>query len=292
MAVLDPPASAGAPARANRRHGVAASLGPAEPPGRGTVPGLRTAHAIAELLPSMLQEDGFCVRLTQGLDEVVAPLFGTLDCWDAYLDPQLTPEDFVDWLASWAGVDVDERWSLERRRDLIGQAVGLYRMRGTAAGIAAHVALYTGVTPEIVDSGGCEWSQTADSAFPGSAQASLTVRVLADEPDSISLTAVHRIVDASRPAHVLAHVEVVTAAGETLPEADEVAAEVAGASPDGQTGGDGSEPEDGAGSGPAPGAIDLPGSEKVELEAPGPVVEEEWDEGTADGSSDGKEPSE
>ena len=94
-------------------------------------------------------------------DEIVAPLFSTLDCLDSYLDPKLAPHDFVDWLASWVGVDIDETWTLERRRRLILDAVALYRIRGTAAGLAAHVNLYAGVTPEIAENGGCEWSQTA-----------------------------------------------------------------------------------------------------------------------------------
>ena len=249
-------------------------------PGRGTTPGLGVARPLSEELPSLLQEDDFCVRFTQGLDEVLAPVFATIDCWDSYLDNDLTPDDFVDWLASWVGVDVDERWPLDRRRRLIDEAVGIYRVRGTAAGLAAHVALYAGATPEIVDSGGCEWSQTADTAFTGTSDASLTVRLPVDDPDSLSIGTVERIVAASRPAHVVFKVEILSAAGKVVAEATESkpAAE-AGA-------GDGGEADDSA-----PGAIDLPGSEKVELAAPGPTSEDERDEDAGEGSSEGKEPS-
>ena len=71
--------------------------------------------------------------MMSAFDEVLAPLFTTLDCFDSYLDPDLAPHDFVDWLASWVGVDIDETWTLERRRRLIQDAVVLYRIRGTAA---------------------------------------------------------------------------------------------------------------------------------------------------------------
>ena len=70
--------------------------------------------------------------MMSAFDEVLAPLFTTLDCFDSYLDPELAPVDFVDWLASWVGVDIDETWTLERRRRLIQNAAVLYRIRGTA----------------------------------------------------------------------------------------------------------------------------------------------------------------
>ena len=252
---------------------------PARFEGRGSAEGFGCAHPLGEQLPSLLQEDGFAMRLTQGLDEVLAPLFATIDCWDAYLDTDLTPGDFVDWLASWVGVDVDERWPLDRRRHLIDEAVGLYRMRGTAAGLAAHVALYAGATPEIVDSGGCDWSQTAESPFPGSPDAALTVRLTVEDPETLSASSIERIVAASRPAHVVFKVEILGASGQVVAEVSEV-----GAGPQDE-GVDVGEADDAA-----PGAIDLPGSEKVELAAPGPASGDEWDEDSGEESSDGKEP--
>lgn len=253
------------------------------PSGRGSVEGLPCARPLGEELPSLLQEDDFCQRFTRGLDDVLAPVYATLDCFDSYLDDQLTPEDFVDWLASWVGVGVDENWPLERRRKLIDQAVGIYRVRGTAAGLAAHVGLYAGATPEIVDSGGCGWSQTADTALPGSADASVVVRVLVDDPTSLNMSTLERIVAASRPAHVLFNLEVVTSSGAVVEPAAEAATR---AEP--QPGGESDVPEiDDA----APGAVDLPGSEKVELAAPGPGSGDEWDEDDEGESSEGKEPS-
>lgn len=255
--------------------------------GRGTPGGLPSARPLGEELPPLLQEDDFCQRFTQGLDEVLAPVYATLDCFDTYLDNTLTPDDFVDWLASWVGVDVDENWPLDKRRLLIDQAVSLYRVRGTAAGLAAHVALYTGATPEIADSGGCEWSQTADTAFPGNADASLTVRVLVDDPATVNMSTLERIVAASRPAHVLFSVDLVTSAGVVV-EAPAEQNPTAKAEPDGGVGEDLGLPETDVA---APGAIDLPGSEKIELEVAGPSSGDEWDEDDEGESSEGKEPS-
>ena len=90
---------------------------------RGTVPGLSSPYRIAEFLPSVYQEDDpFIQRFTAGLDEVLAPVLSTLDCIDAYVDPHLTPEDFLGWLGSWVGAVVDDETPLALRRAAVGQA--------------------------------------------------------------------------------------------------------------------------------------------------------------------------
>jgi len=248
------------------------------PPMRGLVEGLPTPRPICNELPSAFQEDEFCVRLVSALDEVVAPLYATLDCWDSYLDAQLAPDDFVDWLASWVGVDIDETWPLERRRRLIQDAVILYRIRGTVAGLAAHVNLYAGLTPSIEESGGCAWSETADTPLPGSTQPHLRVRLEVDDPASVNRTTVNRIVGASRPAHLPYDLDISVAGAKPRAGARTPAPEVAE--------GDG----DGAGTAhDAPGAVDLPGSERIELAPQGPESQEDLDAPPEPPSPDGKE---
>jgi phage tail-like protein len=228
------------------------------PPMRGLIEGLPSPWPIGTQLPAAFQEDEFCQRMMTAFDDVLAPLFTTLDCFESYLDPDLAPHDFVDWLASWVGVDIDETWTLERRRRLVQEAVVLYRIRGTAAGLAAHVSLYSGVTPAIEDSGGCGWSQTPDSPMPGSPQPHVVVRLRVDDEADIKRTTVSRIVAASRPAHLPFHLEVIVGGA-----ADQAPADGAPApAPDGQ----------------APGAVDLPGSERVELAPLRPPSQEELDE--------------
>jgi phage tail-like protein len=225
---------------------------------RGLIEGLPSPRPIGVELPAAFQEDEFCQRMMTAFDDVLAPVFTTLDCFDSYLDPKLAPHDFVDWLASWVGVDIDETWTLERRRRLIEAAVVLYRIRGTAAGLAAHVLLYTGVTPEIDDSGGSEWSQTADSPMPGSPRPHLTIRLRVDDPAGVKRTTVDRIVGASRPAHLPYQLEILVG-GESVQGPDEDTAAPPAAAP-------------------APGAVDLPGSERVELAAQTPPSQEQLDE--------------
>src|SRR5215211_1876246 len=98
---------------------------------RSHVDGLTSPHPIGETLPAMLVEDDFTQRFTAGIDDVLAPLVSTLANLTAYPDPALAREDFRAWLGEGAGVAVDPRWPLERRRGVVARAVGLYAWRGT-----------------------------------------------------------------------------------------------------------------------------------------------------------------
>jgi phage tail-like protein len=169
---------------------------------RGLIDGLVNPRPLAAELPAVFQEDDFCQRLTRAFDDVLAPIFTTIDCWDAYVDAQLVPDDLLEWLASWVGLDVDEMWALDRRRDLVRQATALYRRRGTAGGLSLHVELFSGVAPVIEESGGCSWSTSADTPLPGTPDHQFTVHLDIEDPDHRIEDTVRRIVDASRPGHV------------------------------------------------------------------------------------------
>jgi phage tail-like protein len=175
---------------------------------RGLIEGLESPHPLGQALPALYQEDEFTQRFTAALDEVLAPIFCTLDNLEAYFDPRLAPGDFVAWLAGWVGLTLDEHWPVDRQRALIAQAGELYRWRGTARGLAAHIALYTGTEPEVVDSGGCEWSATPGSTIPGTAEPRLTVRVRVPDPATVDQRRIEAIVAAAKPAHVLHEIEV------------------------------------------------------------------------------------
>jgi len=88
---------------------------------RGTVAGLRSPHPLGPSLPSLYQDDDFAQRFLSGLDEVLAPVFSTIDNFDAYLDPNLTPDDFLAWLAGWVGIALDDGWDEPRRRAIVAR---------------------------------------------------------------------------------------------------------------------------------------------------------------------------
>jgi phage tail-like protein len=182
---------------------------------RGTVPGLASPYRIAEFLPSVYQEeDPFVLRFTSGLDEVLAPVLATLDCLDAYLDPHLTPEDFLGWLSGWVGAVVDEATPLALRRAAVARAAALHRSRGTPGGLRDLVELLTGGEVEVADSGGAAWSPTPDTVPPGEASPWVRVRVILQQASEETLSAMRSAVEAAvagaKPAHVAHIVEVVS----------------------------------------------------------------------------------
>jgi phage tail-like protein len=176
---------------------------------RGVVASLASPHPLGQFLPSLYQEDDFAQRFLSAFDAALAPIFATLDNLNAYLDPWLAPEDFLDWLGSWFGLALDEAWSVERRRALVANAFEFYRMRGTSNGLKAHVEVFTGGTVEITDTGGLATSSTAGAPFPGSPNFAVLVRVEVDDPTSMNMARLEALVAAAKPAHVTHKIQVV-----------------------------------------------------------------------------------
>jgi phage tail-like protein len=176
---------------------------------RGLVRDLVTPHPLVEALPALYQDDGFTQRFMSAFDAVLAPIFVTLDNLPAYLDPWLTPEDFLEWLAGWFGMPLDEAWSVDRRRALVARAFDFYRQRGTSGGLRTQIEALTGGTVELHETGGVATSTTAGSPLPGSPNFAVLVRVVVDDPSSINVKRLDALVAGAKPAHVTHKVEVV-----------------------------------------------------------------------------------
>lgn len=177
---------------------------------RALTPEVPSPHPLVASLPELFQEDPVVRAWTDAFDEVLAPVFCTLDGLAAYLDPWLTPDDFLPWLVGWVGVALDPSWPLGRRRAAVDRAAELYRWRGTARGVAAAVELATGITPEVLDSGRTAWSATPGAAPPGDAVPSMVVRLRVGAGMQPDVAAARRAVELTAPAHVPVQVEVVT----------------------------------------------------------------------------------
>ncbi|KOG34859.1 MULTISPECIES: phage tail protein [Streptomyces] len=169
---------------------------------RGTVPGLATPYPLGTALPAVYAEDDFGQRFVTGLDVVLAPLFNVLDSLEAYFSPALAPADFVDYLATWVGAEVDGTEPLPLRRHAVATAVALHRVRGTRQGLAAAVRLAFGVPAEITESGGADWSAAPLGPFPGTPVAGLHVVLRVADPASVDPHRLRAVVAAARPAHL------------------------------------------------------------------------------------------
>ena len=92
---------------------------------------------------------------------------------------------------------------------LVARAATLYGWAGTARGIADLIESYTGIRPEVEDTGGVSWSSTPEGDLPGNDQFSVTVRIPTSDPSAIDTARVERLLAGFVPASVVATVEVV-----------------------------------------------------------------------------------
>jgi phage tail-like protein len=167
---------------------------------RGMVEGLESPVPVAGRLPVVLQDDDFLQRFVGAFDDMLAPVFLTLDSLACYLDPQLAPDDFLEWLCGWVGIEPDQTWTTQRRRDIVARAAAVHRWRGTARGVAEAVRLVVDGEVEVTDSGGSAWSPAPNGRLPGSATPSLTVVVRGSGP--VDRRRVERVIASVKAAHV------------------------------------------------------------------------------------------
>lgn len=172
-------------------------------------------------------DGSFIRRFTAALDGALAPVFCTLDSLPAYFDPLTAPEHFLDWLASWVGLELYERWPADLRRTLIAGAVHRHHERGTKVGLEELVAIFTEAEQVTIEESGGVWERSVPElddgsmpAFPDSAGKGCWMRVTvaigkeryarADEVDRVTQL-VGRVAERVSPAHVLLREVVVTA---------------------------------------------------------------------------------
>lgn len=177
---------------------------------RSGLHGLPIAHPIGEQLPAVYADDDFAQRMTSALDDVLAPLFATLDCLPDYFDPILAPPDFVEWLSDWVAFALDEGWTLAQRRALVADAVELHRLRGTARGLEKHVRLLSLGDVEIVETGSCTVSAHPRSSVP-SPEPHVEVRVTVADPATVDGARLLAAIVEAAPAHVTVSLTVTAA---------------------------------------------------------------------------------
>jgi phage tail-like protein len=173
------------------------------------VAGLATPHALADTLPTMLRDDATARALCAGLDEVLAPVLATLDCFPAYLDLTTAPPDLVPWLGQWLGMAVDPAADLEQSRRLLARAGELQTQGGTAVGIARAVEAAHGVTVEVDETGAASWSSSPGGALPGEPGPAFVVTVRVRVGQTVDTDRLDALVARLKPAHVQHRLEVV-----------------------------------------------------------------------------------
>ena len=176
---------------------------------RGLVDGLDTPLPLLLALPGPYQEDYFTARFVGAFDDALAPVLCTLDSLAAYVDPDLAPGDFVNFVAAWVGTELDEQSSLAERRVAVRSAVTAYRRRGTVRGLTELAARVTGGDVDITESGGARWSTAPRSDLPGGPEVQVRIRVVVDDPDAVDLARLRAVLGEATPVHVPLVLEVV-----------------------------------------------------------------------------------
>lgn len=102
-------------------------------------------------LPEIYAQDDFMGRFLMLFESFWAPIELQINNRRHYFDPDLTPEGFLPWLASWVGLSLDGRLPEERQRELLRSAVSLYRRRGTKHGLKDYLEAYTGGRAQVIE---------------------------------------------------------------------------------------------------------------------------------------------
>ena len=198
---------------------------PSRPPKRAPLPDRPRTTSLVHGLPTVYRNldaplgepDGsFVSRFVAALDDVLAPIIGTLDSLPAYFDPMTAPVHFLDWLAGWVGQELYEKWPPALRRELIAGAVDRHHTRGTKAGIEHVVATFAGAEHVAVRESGGVWELAAAALddgksipeFPDTAPSGCWMKIVVaigaarkNEVGEVT-ELVKRVVERVKPAHV------------------------------------------------------------------------------------------
>jgi phage tail-like protein len=174
--------------------------------------------AYIRYLPTIYQQDLFFCRFLMIFESVLRPIEGMVDTLPAYTEPEITPDDFLPWLAQWVALALDHSWPLARQRALIAHAVEIYRWRGTSYGLKLHIRCYTGIEPLIQEyragfvlgaDNRLGWTTLLTDMPANSLQFVVTVPVF--NPREVDAQMLRLIIEESKPAHTTYRLRLVRA---------------------------------------------------------------------------------
>jgi phage tail-like protein len=168
-----------------------------------------------KFLPGIYQEVDFIGRFVKIFEQAFTPAVQTHDALWAYLDPRLTSQAMLPFLAHWVAWQPDAAIPIARQRRLIHQAMEIYRWRGTKRGLLLYLHLATGlalddesvpesarqITIREYSSRGALLGQTqlgVDSMLGGGRAFYFSVHLRSRHP--IDRALVQRIIDQEKPA--------------------------------------------------------------------------------------------
>jgi phage tail-like protein len=146
----------------------------------------------------------FALRFVGALEGVLDPVLALLDSLPAHFDPKVAPQDLLELLADWLGIELDETLPDKRRRELVASAGELWRLRGTRAGFeqALNVA-FPGLPLRVEDNGGIVYRADGADLPPPPPSAAPGFVVYCEEPlGEEVLVKIARVIERMKPIHV------------------------------------------------------------------------------------------
>jgi phage tail-like protein len=113
------------------------------------------SHDYLRKLPKTFSRDD---RAASFLLRYLATFEGEMNDWEArsltrraLIESASAPPEILPWLAAFVGLVLDERWGVAVRRELIKEAIWLFRFRGTVPGLLRFLEICTGGPVVIVE---------------------------------------------------------------------------------------------------------------------------------------------
>ncbi|MBV9581349.1 MAG: FHA domain-containing protein [Chloroflexi bacterium] len=147
-----------------------------------------------DFLPVIFHDGDFLGRFLMIFQSIWEPLEYRQDHMDMYFDARTSPPSFLTWLADWLGVSVGPVMEEGRLRNLLGEAVELYRWRGTRYGLTRLIEVCTGLRPVIAEA--------------PSNPAVLHIRVTIPSDSTMERDMIERLIREHKPAHTAYRLEV------------------------------------------------------------------------------------
>jgi phage tail-like protein len=104
---------------------------------------VRPLTSYLEFLPAIYRDIDFVGRFLHIFEATFEPDVQILSNLWAYLDPLTAPQGMLEFLAHWVGWKIQPDLSLEQQRQLIRNAMEIYRWRGTRRGLRLYLHLAT-----------------------------------------------------------------------------------------------------------------------------------------------------
>jgi phage tail-like protein len=150
-------------------------------------------------LPSLYQDGDFGMRFVGALEELLDPIVAVLDALPAHFDPNHAPENILELLAAWLGVDLDESQDIRHQREMVRRAAELGRRRGTVKGLELALTLHFPELPlRVEDNGGVIYAGRPPAVEAPSA----SFIVYCDKPvEETVQAAIARCIEQHKPVH-------------------------------------------------------------------------------------------